>query len=272
MAIKSDKAMQTYNSFSFHRLMLLFKQSLVINKRRFTLGLSAFSGFLFIALFFAQSVHNYTNWGNKDYVSTFVSIFFSLGIAYSAFSFPPFRSKEKSMAYLMLPATNGEKFVYEILSRIVAFIVLMPLLFWTVANLEGTVIHYFFPELTNYKFSFSEGFLSIVKDGKFEFWALILTLQGILFIFIAPFAGASHFSKSPLLKTILTFSVVMLSYFLFTFLIVKSFNLEGLHHQRNSLLFMKDSQMVIELLGIAMVIVNLTLLTIAWFSLKEKEA
>ena len=271
MAIKSDKAMQTTNSFSFHRLILLFKHSLVINKRRFTMAVSAFSGFLFLSLFFAQSVHDYTNWGNKDYLSTFISIFVSLGIAFSAFAFPAFRSKEKSMAYLLLPATNGEKFVFELLFRIVAFIILMPLLFWTVANLEGTVIHYFFPKLTNYKFSFGEGFLQIVKDGKFEFWALILTIQGILFGFIAPFAGAGYFSKSPLLKTILTFSIINLSYFLFIFLLVKGFNLEHFHSMENSLFSMKDSQRVIIQLATGMTIINLTLLSFAWFTLKEKE-
>ena len=272
MDIKSDKAMQTNNSFSFRRLMLLFKQKLIINKRRYPLAIAAFSGGLIISFVFAQTINNFGNWSNMHYVSTFISVFVIVGIAYSAFSFPPFRSNEKSMVYLMLPATNSEKFVFEILSRIVAFIILMPLLYWILANLEGAVFHYYFPELVNYKFSFRDGFLAIVKDGKFEFWALILTLQGILFMFIAPFAGAGYFSKSPLVKTLLTFSIVILSYFLFTFLLTKSLNLQGLHPVGNSLIFMKDSQTVIKLLGIGMVIVNLALLAIAWFSLKEKEA
>ena len=272
MDIKSDKAMQTNNSFSFRRLMLLFKQKLIINKRRYPLAIAAFSGGLIISFVFAQTINNFGNWSNMHYVSTFISVFVIVGIAYSAFSFPPFRSKEKCMVYLMLPATNSEKFVFEILSRIVAFIILMPLLYWILANLEGAVFHYYFPELTNYKFSFRDGFLAIVKDGKFEFWALILTLQGILFMFIAPFAGAGYFSKSPLVKTLLTFSIIMLSYFLFAFLLDKSLNLEGLHPVGKNLIFFKDGQTVIKLMGIGMVIVNLSLLAIAWFSLKEKEA
>jgi len=272
MAIISDKAMQTNNSFSFHRLMLLFKQKLIINKRRFPLGILAFSGSIFILFVVSQSAKNFSNWSNMDYLSTFITAFIGLGIAYSASSFPYFRSKEKSMAYLMLPATNGEKFVFEILSRIVAFIILMPLIFWIVANLEGAIVHSFFPKLTNYKFSFYEAFMVIVKDGKLEFWATNLTIQGILFGFIALFTGASHFSRAPLLKTLLTFSIVVMGYTLLAYVLNKSLNLDGLHPVGKNLIFFKDGQTVIKLMSIVMVIVNFTFLAIAWFSLKEKEA
>jgi hypothetical protein len=272
MATKSDKAMQTTNSFSFQRLMLLFKQKLIINKRRYPLGILAFSGGLFFSFVFSQSAKNFSNWSNHDYLNTFIPVFISLGIAYSAFSFPGFRTKEKSMVFLMLPATGSEKFVFEILTRIVAFIFLMPLLFWIVANMEGAILHSFFPELVNYKFSIRDSFFTIVKDGKFEFWALILSLQGLLFMFIAPFAGASYFSKSPLFKTLLTFSIVIMGYFLFAYILNKSLNLDGLHPVGKNLIFTKDSQTVLKLMGIGMVLVNLSLLAIAWFSLKEKEA
>ena len=271
MVIKSDKAMQTNNSFSFLRLMLLFKQKLIINKRRFPLGLLAFSGGLFILFVFSQSAKNFINWSNTDYLSTFIPAFIGLGIAYSASSFPYFRSKEKSIAYLMLPATNSEKFVFEILFRIVAFIILMPLVFWIVANLEGALVHSFFPKLVNYKFSFYDGLMVIVKDGKFEFWVLILTIQGILFPFIALFTGASHFSKSPLLKTLLTFSIVVLGFFLFTYLLNLSINLDGLKPVGKDQIFFRDGQSVYRLLSISMLIINMTFLAIAWFSLKEKE-
>ena len=272
MAIKSDKAMQTTNSFSFQRLMLLFKQKLIINKRRFPLGLLAFSGSLFILFVFSQSTKNFSNWSNTDYLNIFIPLFIFLGIAYSATSFPSFRIKEMSMSYLMLPATNSEKFVFEILSRIVAFIILMPLIFWIVANLEGALVHSFFPKLTSYKFSFYDGLLVIVKDGKFEFWVMILTIQGILFPFIALFTGASHFSKAPLLKTLLTFSIVFAGYILLAYILNKSLNLDGLRPVGKNLIFFKDGQTVIKLMGIGMVIINVTFLAIAWFSLKEKEA
>ena len=175
------------------------------------------------------------------------------------------------MAYLMLPATTAEKFVFELLSRIVAFIILTPLLFWIIANVEGTIVHSFFPELVNYQFSFGKSLSSATRDAEFM-RVMFLIIQVVLFGFIAPFTGASHFSKSPLFKTLLTFSIVSLGYFLFSYLLVKSLNLQGFHPRENSLLFMKNGHLVLQLMGIGMVIVNLTFLAIAWFSLKEKEA
>ncbi len=264
--------MQTNNTFSFQRLLMLFKQKLIINKRRYPLGLSAFSGGLFILFVISQSTKDFSNWSNTDYLSSFISVFISLGIAYSTTSFPAFRSKEKSLFYLMLPATNGEKFVFEILSRIVAFIVLMPLLFWIIANLEGALVHSFYPKLTNYQFSYREGLLAIVKDGNFEFWPTNLTIQGILFGFIALFTGASYFSKAPLLKTLLTFTIVIMGYLLFVYLLTKGINLDGLRPVGKDQIFFSDVQSVYRTLSIGMLIINMAFLAIAWFSLKEKEA
>ena len=264
--------METNNLFSFQRLMLLGKQAFIINKKLIGISLAGFAGTLFMFLMLFQSMSHFSNWDNKAYVVTFIFLFFSLGVIYSSLSFPAFRSKEKSMAFLMLPASATEKFVFELLTRIVVFILLMPLYFWIIANFEGMVVHSFMPELTNYKFSFHEGYMAIVKDGRFEFWALILTLQGILFVFIAPFAGASHFSKSPLLKTMFTFSLVIAGYGLFVYLLVKGLSLEGIHPEGDRVLFMHNTDSALVFLGILSTAINLSLLSIAFFKLKEKEA
>jgi hypothetical protein len=264
--------METQNSFSIERFFLLCKQSLIINKKLIGISVGGFSGILFIILMLNQIGSKFTNWNNKDFMGTFAFLFFCLGIVYSGLSFPAFRSKEKSMAYLLLPASAPEKFVFELVNRILVFIILMPLLFWIIANFEGIVMHSFIPELTNYKFSFRDGFLAIVKDGKFDFWALVLTIQGILFVFIAPFTGASHFSKSPLLKTLLGFSLVFAGYGFFVFLLVKGMNLEGMHPVNDRVLFMHDTDSVLMFLGILSTAINLSLLSIAYFRLKEKEA
>ncbi len=263
--------METNNSFSFQRLVLLGKQSFIINKKLIGISLAGFSAIIFIALIVMQSAANFRNWDNGDSAAAFVFLFFQFGFIYTCLSFPAFRSKEKSMVYLMLPASVSEKYTFELLTRIVLYIVLMPLLFWLVANIEGIVVHSFMPELTNYKFSFRDGFLAIVKNGKFEFWALILTIQGILFVFIAPFTGASHFSKSPLLKTVFAFLAIMAGYGFFVFLLVKGLDLEHIHSMNNKVLFLtKDNALIF--LGILSTLINLSLLSIAFFKLKEKEA
>ena len=272
MDIKSDKAMQTTNSFSFHRLVLLFKRSLIINKKRFAIAISAFSGILFITLVWAQASVDFSNWGKHAYLSTFISVFLSLGISYAAFSFPAFRSKEKSMTYLMLPASAAEKFAFELLSRIVAFIILMPLLFWVIANLEGALVHHYYPELINYQLSFGKSLTEATKDHEFN-QVIFLIIQMVLFGFIAAFTGASHFSKSPLFKTLLTFSIIVISYILFSLFLVKAFDLlQGLSAGNKGMHFRGNTDMVIIVFKIGFTLTNLVLLAIAWFSLKEKEA
>ena len=266
--------METNNSFSIQRLVLLCKQSLIIYKKPNGIALAGFSAIIFIALIVMQSAANFSNWDNGDSMAAFLFLFFQFGFIYTCLSFPAFRSKEKSMVYLMLPASVSEKYTFELLTRIVLYIVLMPLLFWLVANIEGIVVHSFMPELTNYKFSFGDGYLAIVKNGKFEFWALISTIQGILFVFIAPFTGASHFSKSPLLKTVFTFLSIIAAYGFFVFLLVKGLGLEHIHTVNHRVLFMdlNNSDDALMFLGILSTLINLSLLSIAFFKLKEKEA
>ncbi len=263
--------MQTNQPFSFQRLMLLGKQSFIINKKLIGITLGAFAGILFVSLFLMQSNSAFRNWENKDSVVTFIAFFFVIGIMYSSLAFPAFRSKEKSMTFLMLPSSAAEKFVFEILVRIFAFIFLMPAFFWVVANIEGLVVHSFIPELTNYKFSFIGTFQEWENQGKFEGWARLLAAQGILFVFISSFLGACYFSKAPLLKTILVVSVIMAGYGLFAYLLYKGFNLREYHPSGNRILFISDRGTALAVFAILSTILNLCLLSIAWFKLKEKE-
>jgi len=254
------------------RFILLCKQSLIINKKLIGISLAGFTGTLFIALILFQSMGHFRNWHNDNYMVTFTFLFFLLGIIYSSLSFPAFRSKEKSMTYLMLPATASEKFVFEFLTRIILFILFMPLLFWIVANLEGAVVHYYVPELTNYKFSFTELSLTIDGQHKTDGLAKFAVVQGCLFVLIAAFAGASHFTKSPLLKTMFTVSIIQAGYGLFIYFLVKGLNLRGYYSANDRVLFINNEHDVMVFLAIAVTAINLCLLAIAFFRLKEKEA
>ena len=262
--------METNNSFSFQRFTLLCKQSFIINKKLIGISLGSFSGMLFLILFGNQSGAHFNQWENHDYLGTFVFLFFVLGIIYTSLSFPAFRSKEKSMAYLMLPASASEKFLFEFVNRIIVFILVMPLLFWLIANLEGSVVHYFVPELKNYTFSFGEAFSEISKQPEFNFWAKFAIIQGVLFVFITSFTGASYFSKSPLLKTMFAFSLIIAGYGFYVYLLIKGFDLQGIHVENN--FFIKDKDEAIVYLAIGATAINLCLLAMSWFKLKEKEA
>jgi len=264
--------METNTIFSFQRLLLLFKQSLIINKKMIGITVAGFAGLLFIVLIIMQSAANFNNWSNQDSMATLIFIFFQMGILYAGYSFPVFRTKEKSMTYLMLPVNASEKFVFELLSRIVLFVVLMPFIYWVVANLEGVVVNYFKPELVNYKFSFSEGWSMLMNHEKFDAIAKYSMFQGMLLVFLVVFAGASTFSKSPLLKTLFTLSVIFAAFGLYSFLLVKGFDIENYHPAHNRVLFVNNERDGLTVLAIGVTLINLCLLAIAWFRLKEKEA
>lgn len=271
MEKKSDKTMQTNHQFSFQRLLLLGKQSYHINKKLIGISLAGCTGILFLLLLFAQYKSHFTHWGNNSYTIIFTLLFFSTGIIYASFSFPAFRFKEKTMAYLMLPASSLEKFLYELIVRIVIFLFLMPVYFWLVANMEGIIVHSFVPELTNYKFSFGEAYSKMANQGKLEGWGELLFAQGILFVLIASFTGASHFSKSPLLKTMFSFSLILAGYSLFSYLLIKGFNLREYQPAHDKILFIDSKNSAIASFAILSTLINFCLLTIAWFCLKEKE-
>jgi len=264
--------MQTNTLFSFQRFLLLGKQTFIINKKMIGISLAGFAGLMFFVLFTVQSAANFQNWDNHDAMVTFFFLFLQFGFIYNCLSFPSFRTKEKSMAYLMLPATVSEKFTFELLTRIVLYILLMPLLFWMVANLEGVIIHYFIPDLQNYKFSFIAFVSDMIRENKMTGWVTFAILQGILFVFIASFTGASHFSKSPLLKTGFAFTLIIAGYGLYSFLLVKGLNLEAFHPANNRVLFIKNEVDGIAALSVGAAIINLCLITMAYYKLKEREA
>jgi hypothetical protein len=262
--------MENNNIFSLQRFMMLVRQSLRVNKNLIGISLAGVTGTMFFSLVLFQKASGFQGWGNDGYFGTFAFFFFFMGIIFSSISFPAFRSKEKSMSYLLLPASTSEKFAFEFLTRIVVFILFMPLLFWLVANLEGAIVHYFVPKFTSYKFSFSQAWTQLRDNKRPNAWHIFTIIQMCLFCFIAVFTGASHFSKSPLIKTLFTFSIICCGYALLSYLLFKGLNIKEYQPSNDRILFI-NSHRAISFLAITTTAVNLVLLAIAWFRLKEKE-
>jgi hypothetical protein len=159
----------------------------------------------------------------------------------------------------------------------------MPLIYWLIANLEGAIVHSYVPEFVNYKFSLSDAYTEITRpirnvNGKMQPTPIApliqyLFIQGGLFVFVFSFAGASHFSKSPLLKTLFTFSLIIGGYLLLIYLLFKGLNLREYNPIDNKVLTIKirDENEFAKFAAIALTLINLAFLTIAWFRLKEKE-
>src|SRR5690242_12789056 len=97
--------MKTNNIFSFRRFWLLCRQSLIINKKIMGMALIGLIGLSIAILLFIQANSSLKSWDIKSYIVLFLFPFFILGIIYTSLSFPAFRSKEKSMTYLTLPAS-----------------------------------------------------------------------------------------------------------------------------------------------------------------------
>jgi hypothetical protein len=263
--------MQTNNSFSLSRFMMLIKQSLIINKNIIAISLAQFTGTVFLLLLLGQRIKNF-QWENQNYMNFFIFLFIILGMFYSSLSFPAFRSKEKSITYLMLPSSRSEKFIFEFLVRLLLFILFLPLIFWLIANAEGAIVHQYVPRFINYKFVFREGITEIVKRWNLGGWGVYTTIQFFLFILIANFAGACHFTKSTLIKTLLTISGIACGYILLAFLLFKGLHLSEYQPAQSGILFPGNNKEMIIVFALGATIVNLSLITIAWFRFKEKEA
>jgi len=129
-------------------------------------------------------------------------------------------------------------------------------------------MHYLNPSFNNYSFSYSEAWISFVSSENFTAPEKFIFVPAALFVFIAPFTGASHFTKLPLIKTIFTFTLIMGGYFLMGFLLIKATGADK--YTTDRILFIKENN-VVAFLAIFAMVINLLLLAISYFRLRERE-
>lgn len=262
--------MHTNNMFSIKRFILLFKQSAIVNKKLIGTSLIGAAGIMFVALFSLQSINNY-RWDSFPSMIFFLFCYVSLGGVYISQSFPAFRSKEKCLVYLLQPASASEKFIFEFLTRIVFLVLFLPPMFWILANIEGAIVHHYIPRFISYKFSFGEGLDQLITSKEMSGWNIFALIQFFLFVYMVMFTGACHFSKSPRTKTLFTLSVVVGGFVLLGYLLYRGLNLQEYNMNGKSILFMREKDDVFIFLSIVGIVVNLSLIAIAWFRFKEKE-
>jgi hypothetical protein len=260
------------NTFSSERLMMLFRSSLLINKRLILITLAGVAGTIFLVLLLLQMMNGYKNWSQQEFLVTFIVLFFLLGAVYTSLSFPAFRSGVRTVNYLMLPASTLEKFIFELSTRVVLFIVIMPVLYWLVANIEAKIVYNLNHLLERGYFSFREGSQHFVNQQQFKGWALVVLIQCLFVIFTATFAGSAYFTKSPLIKTFFTLSLIIGFYLLYTWLLIKGLKMDDYIPTNHRVLFIHNEKDFQLFMALGMTVVNVLILTISWFFLKEKEA
>lgn len=263
--------MQQNNSFSINRMFLLYRQALIENKKELLIYIGGLCGGILLVTSFFILVMD-TNilgrpeaWVNDEYILIFMSMFVGLGILYNSMAFPGFRSKEKSLTYLMLPVSTSEKFIFELLNKLIFYIVGFPLLAWVLMNLLGFVIHELEPEFVNYRFDMNPIF------DNLQGWQRALAFFGGLLMFTIPFTGASHFQKKTLIKTLFSLAITLGAFGLFAFLLFKGLDLRNYTPVNNRVTFIHNGDDAIRALCLAAIATNLLLLTVSYFKLKEKE-
>lgn len=262
MVSKFSRPMKTTNSFSMSRFALLAKQYLIYNRKLILTSIFGFIGGLFVLFFAIQIITDFDAWRWDHFFFLFVGLFTVLAVAYSGSSFPGLRSKEKSYSYLLLPVTAFEKFLFELLSRIVLFALLIPALYWAIFHLEGSLVQWAHPRFNFQSFSFFDGFhLRTAVETK---WMINFTAaEGLLFLTV-PFFGASAFMKNPIVKTV-AWSIGIVAAHLIFYAI--------LHNNQVSF-----SRSIFQTPGVGIVVmtiyvllVNAALVARAYFKLRRKE-
>lgn len=143
-----------------------------------------------------------TSLSNKMYIIGF----FIVGLFFSGMAFKDFRNKEKTMSYLMLPASSLEKLLSMLFLTNIAFLISYTILFG-VFNLLNIALVNVFP-----------GDLHIVFYNPFNLnvWKAYLIFLPIQAVFLA---GAATFKKVPIFYTALyTFILGLIFIFVISFI------------------------------------------------------
>jgi hypothetical protein len=257
--------------FSFHRMYQLAKHHYITGKKSALLKIAGFCISIVLVLFISQAVgNNYLNWSDGKYQGIFSFFYIFGGILYFASSFKWLRTKESRFYYFMVPATTFEKYLFEFLNKIVAYIVLVPFIYWFLANLEGTIFHLFCPGFTNFQCALSGLVFNIDFSEMAINSALFIGINSFLLVALVPFVGVTFFKKSPFPKVLLSLVVILISVIIYVIILFKIF---GFRYFSDSTLEYIIPQHFSKILtaNIFLTLTNLTVLFMGFYNIKEKE-
>jgi len=250
--------------------MLLWKQHFIQNNQLLLLAAVAYVGVIFFVLSIAHlgnrlRPHNLEIFGG--FMLGFVGI---AGILYVGHSFPALRSKERTINYLMVPASLPEKFLFEFISRVGIVFVVLPFLFWITFHLQGYFValfseHAFQPIGFN---ALSEIDLQAVdKIG----WISTMIISGIMLGFTLAFTGSAMFTKQPLVKTLFSLAIIMMFYSGFAYIAVEQFGV-GKYNPTDSMWLIPTNEVsAFSFFSVALILANVAMLFVGYRKLKERE-
>lgn len=255
------------SNFSLKRLALLVKREAIM-KRSFLLVATA--GVLItitaVTILVLMNGRTYLHWDDDSQYRFFAIMFSIFGIIFSGTAFPAFRNSKKTMDFLLVPNSTTEKYLYEVIFRIVLYILIFPVLFWIGVNLAGAIfnsvseIHY------DLNYNLFTPFTMIhekieIAESRVSIYTIVLFLISI------PFAGASYFSKIPLLKTAIFLAVLVAAFAGYGWILDKIFDFT----HTKGVDFDVSEKTIANCITAFFVFSTLILHASAFFRLKEKE-
>lgn len=142
--------MKTSKSTSFSRLALLLKYDWLMNKRTYLTALFGVLGMIILVYqVVLYSNSGYLTFGTGYSHGIFISGYFILCLLWLGQSFLALRNPQNAKTYLMLPASPAEKYLTELLTKMIGLLVIYPVIFWVAANVGLGLFQIFGPLLFN---------------------------------------------------------------------------------------------------------------------------
>lgn len=266
--------MKTNQIFSLNRFGRYAKCTFISNYRQTLLFWGAIIFIIIaISMFVMRSVHS--GWNMRGWEPIFILGFYFAGAIYAGFAFPGFRSKERTQTELLIPVTNLERLIYEFFVKVIAFIILYPIVFYISSSVAVGIINTFHLNTVNATLNDISTFpfktislASLIKPMPPGVFTMICMLS--VAVLTIAYAGAATFRKLPFIKTVVFTGSVLLSGIAYISLISKRFSLENSWPNFFAHRFTEKQGFLIGTLVFAFI--TLVALVYTYFKLKEKEA
>jgi len=260
------------NTFNLGRFVALIRQGILYDHKMYAMSLVGFAGGLFITCFLFHFSQGSTILHPGVIVILYILTFIVSGLLYAGSAFSGFRSKEKGIWFLMNPASRIEKFLWEYISRILFFMVVVPIVFWAMYNAEGRILSILYP---SFSYQYQAFFIippNIPRPGGLNPYPLIISLS--FFVLTVPFTGAAIFNKHPLIKTLFSISIIFFFHLFLVYFFVEVLNFKYYNvspRETHLYLLPTSEEKGVWFFSITSLLANVLLTFIAYFKLKEKE-
>lgn len=264
--------MKESSVFSMSRFSNLVKREWTLNKNNLLISLvgSATAIFVIGLIMLMNFPRNLVGQIN----GFFLTSLFVGGAIFSGYAFPGFRSKAKTMEYLLVPASALEKFAFEFLFRIVVYLIAYPLIFCVAINASSLIINLMYPNY-NIMFYYFQDFVEIFDISQFHFIIYTSIFLALMLVFALPLLGASHFRKNPLFSTLGVLAALIATFSLYAYgiskLVFMGHRVGGVPVWADGMSRSDSTLLLMTLVIVFEVIMLAVFLSSTYYKLKEKE-